>query len=64
MKSDDSRFEDICTSIKEAERFIERARKAYSSLSKGETDFYRSAPFAAAKRASLDLSNALIEMRR
>lgn len=47
----------------EARRFIARAEAAKAQLSTTE-HYYSSKPYASAKRASLDLSNALAAMRK
>lgn len=50
--------------ISEAERFLARAKLAQKALKAGDGTAYRCHEFAAAKRASLDLATALVEMRR
>jgi len=47
----------------EAQRFIQRANKAADQIEEGNADWYRHPEFAAAKRASLDLSRSLAELR-
>lgn len=47
--------------IDESVRFIDRANKAITDLRKEE---FRSNDYAAAKRASMDLTRALAEVRR
>ncbi len=49
--------------IFEAERFIKKAKEAQKALKAGTEDSYRSKSFAAAKRASLDLSSSLATLR-
>ena len=49
--------------IFEAERFIKKARDAKIMLKAGHEGNYRSFSFAAAKRASMDLSRALSTLR-
>lgn len=56
----ENRIKEYQDSIKEAERYIEKAKDAIKQL---ETDGYGKKN-AAAKRASMDLSNALVEVRR
>lgn len=58
------KLEDIDDAIKEAVRFIGNARHAKAVLSGEMESFYHSKSFAAAKRSSLDLTNALAKMRR
>lgn len=49
-------------SINEAHRFIERAQAAIDDLKREST--YTSKANATAKRASMDLTNSLVEIRR
>ncbi|MCK5432620.1 MAG: hypothetical protein KAJ03_07740 [Gammaproteobacteria bacterium] len=56
----DSRIEAYKDSIKEADRYTKKAKDAIKQLEKegyGKNN-------ASAKRASMDLSNALVEVRR
>lgn len=49
--------------INEAKRFIDRAEKAINVI--GKEDFFWSSPeTASAKRASMDLSKALVKIRK
>lgn len=60
MMSFDSRIEAYKESIKEADRYTKKAKDAIKQLEKegyGKKN-------ASAKRASMDLSNALVEVRR
>lgn len=50
--------------IKEAERFIERAKKAQEHLDSDKWASYRSIHVASAKRSSMDLSRALSDFRK
>jgi cell fate (sporulation/competence/biofilm development) regulator YlbF (YheA/YmcA/DUF963 family) len=66
----------LLEAIKEAERFIERAESAKNEIYEYQQKFsdyarekntgepMQSRKFAAAKRASLDLSAALVELRK
>lgn len=58
------RLDDIEEAINEAVRFIQKARIAHGSLKTGVEPFYHAPSYAAAKRASLDLTRALAKMRR
>lgn len=66
----EERIEDIEAAILEAQRFIEKATKAKETLLFNDSLEYAmdstsySKTFAAAKRASLDLTNALAQMRK
>lgn len=55
--------EKLYIAISEAERFIEKARTALKSLKKEEV-YYRNKEYASAKRSSMDLGNALVDIRR
>ena len=57
------RLEDIEDAIKEAARFISKARAAQAALKAEVEQFHHSKSFAAAKRASMDLTRALTKMR-
>lgn len=50
--------------LKEARRFIEKAEEAKYAFIDGKEDSFRSPPFAAAKRSSLDLYRALARFRK
>lgn len=56
-------YDDWMAAIKEAKRFIEKAQIAAHRV-KQETYFSGSKETAAAKRASMDLSNALVKVRK
>ena len=58
------KLDEIEDAINEAVRFIQKARAAHASLKTEVESFYRSSSYAAAKRASLDLTRALAKMRR
>lgn len=58
------KLEEIEEAINEAMRFIQKARVAHASLKTEVESFYHSSSYAAAKRASLDLTRALAKMRR
>ena len=53
----------IKLAMKEAKRFIERARKAVTRI-EGEKYCYVSKEAASCRRSSLDLTRALTEMRK
>jgi hypothetical protein len=61
---DQRKIDEIKLAIKEADRFIEKAKMAVSALSGEQESFYHSKSFAAAKRASMDLSRALSALRQ
>jgi hypothetical protein len=48
----------------EANRFIEKADAAIDSVDTAGKDYYSDRKYAAAKRASLDLSATLADLRR
>ena len=51
--------------VQEAERFIDKANEAISRIQREESSyFYASKETAAAKRASMDLTNALVTLRK
>jgi len=58
----------LATAVAEAERFIERAKaiQAYRSHSHGTDAYYDAGPkeTGAARRASLDLTRALADLRK
>lgn len=54
---------EIQEAIKEAERFVQKAKAAHKALVSEEESFYHSKSFAAAKRSSMDLTRALAKMR-
>ena len=58
------KLDEIEAAINEAVRFIHNARIAHASLKTEVESFYRSPSYAAAKRASLDLTKSLAKMRR
>lgn len=57
------RLDDIEDAINEAVRFISRARAAHAALKTETEPFCHSKSFAAAKRASMDLTRALTKIR-
>ena len=62
-KQIDSRIDTLKDAVQEARRFIVAAEKAYADLNvKNRAE--SSKEYASAKRASLDLSNALVAVRR
>ena len=63
FSSDLRKLEDIEAAIDEAVRFISKARAAHAALNTETESFYHSKSFAAAKRASMDLTRALTKMR-
>lgn len=52
------------TAIFEAKRFIKRAEDAIAELNDHHRVSYTSKANAAAKRSSMDLSNALVQIRK
>lgn len=58
------KLEEIEEAINEAVRFIQKARIAHGSLKTEVESFYHAPSYAAAKRASLDLTKSLAQMRR
>jgi len=50
--------------IDEAQRFIGFAKKAISDLEDNRWSHFYSKPHASAKRSSMDLSNALVKIRK
>ncbi len=57
------KIDNIKLAIAEAERFVEKAKCARDALRSEEEGFFNSKSFAAAKRASMDLTRALAKMR-
>ena len=53
----------IGAAISEAKQFLRKAEAAHKALVSEEESFYHSKSFAAAKRASMDLTRALAKMR-
>ncbi|MCK5431310.1 MAG: hypothetical protein KAJ03_01130 [Gammaproteobacteria bacterium] len=64
MMAFEDRIKAYQDSIKEAERYIEKANAAIDHLESEGYARYQSRKNASAKRASMDLSNALVEVRR
>lgn len=62
-KTIDDRMKDIETAIRYAKEFIDRAEFAHAAFSRRDESTYHSVSFAAAKRASMDLTRALAKMR-
>lgn len=58
------RLDDIEDAINEAVRFISKARAAHAAIKTEVESTYHSKSFAAAKRASMDLTRALAKIRR
>ena len=52
------------SAIFEAERFIQKAKQAKVAFKCGAEDNYRSPAYASAKRSSMDLSRALVKLRK
>ncbi|MCK5433355.1 MAG: hypothetical protein KAJ03_11450 [Gammaproteobacteria bacterium] len=63
MMAFENRIKVYQDSIKEAERYIEKANTAIQHLESEGHARYQSRKNASAKRASMDLSNALVEVR-
>lgn len=63
MKMETKIVRRLTASIKEANRFIQKAEYARERILNGEECSYRSISFAAAKRAALDLKNMLTNLR-
>lgn len=59
-----TRVDSLDTAICEARRFIEKAQAARDALASKQESTYHSPSFAAAKRASMDLTRALANVRR
>ena len=57
------KLKDIQGAIKQAREFLKNAELAHLALTSKEEGFYHSKSFAAAKRASMDLTRALAKMR-
>lgn len=64
LSRDQKRIDNIKTAISEAQRFIEKAQAACDALASKQESTYHSPSFAAAKRASMDLTRALADVRR
>ena len=60
---DIKRIDEITNAIAEAKRFIAAAQDAREALASEQESFYHSKSFAAAKRASMDLTRSLAKMR-
>jgi hypothetical protein len=58
----DDRKEALRAAVLEARRFIEKADAAYAALDRPDA-WYNCIEFAAAKRASMDLTRALVPVR-
>lgn len=61
---DQNKLDSIEDAIREAQRFIKKALVAKDALAGGKESFYHSKSYAAAKRASLDLTRSLSAMRQ
>lgn len=61
---DTNRLLEIQEAIAEAERFVKKAKAAHLALVSEKEWFSHSKTFAAAKRASMDLTRALAKMRK
>jgi hypothetical protein len=61
---DAEKLKEIECAILEAKSFVKKATAAHVALTDKAESFYHSKTFAAAKRASLDLTNALAKMRK
>ena len=64
VRISEERVSALKTAIAEAERFISCAGDAIRHYESDEYAPYHSKPNASAKRASMDLSNALIKVRK
>lgn len=62
-KTMEERMKDIQSAIKHAREFIERAERASMAFATKHERASHSSSFAAAKRASMDLTRALAKMR-
>lgn len=63
--SDEQKQETICDAIREAERFLDKAESALAKLQSDSMVYIvGSKETAAMKRASMDLTRALVEIRR
>lgn len=59
-----TRVDNLENAVCEARRFIEKAQAASTALITKQESTYHSPSFAAAKRASMDLTRALADVRR
>ena len=64
MNKEDPRITKINNAIYEATRFISRAKVAHRRLCAGGYTTYASKETASCKRASMDLTRALTELRK
>ena len=64
MKDGQQKKDDLREAIAEARRFLDRAQRWQASLVSHFHVIYGSKHAAAAKRASMDLTRALAELRR
>lgn len=62
-KSATDRILELSRAISEAKRFIRAAEEARTAITAEQESLYYSKSFAAAKRASMDLTRALAKMR-
>ena len=61
---DEEKLRDIECAILEAKSFVKKAEAAHVALTSKTELFHHSKSFASAKRASMDLTNALTKMRK
>lgn len=62
-KTREDRMRDIEAAIKYAKEFIDRAERSHMAFGAKHESTYHSTSFAAAKRASMDLTRSLAKMR-
>lgn len=60
----EQKIKKLDAAIQEARRFIDRANAAKKKLKQDSYFLFGCKEMASAKRASMDLSNALVEVRR
>jgi len=63
-KTEMEKIDAMNAAVQEAYRFIERAEVAIGKIVTHQEDIFHSPAIAAAKRASMDLSKALVEIRQ
>lgn len=64
MEYNATKVTDLRYAIQEAERFIKRAKVAIKAANEGYDTWYQNQYIAAAKRASMDLTRALVFVRK
>jgi flagellar hook-basal body complex protein FliE len=64
MTTKDTALSRIDEAMTEASRFLKKAKEAKAQFKAGNEDTYHSKSYAAAKRASMDLTRTLAALRR